>query len=71
MADAINRIVPSSVALDRASRQGRERQRKKEKEAGAGTLPLEERAMADVNGDAEPEPKEGRKAKGNHLDVSA
>jgi hypothetical protein len=71
MADAINRIVPSSVALDRASGQGRERQRRKETEARGGTQPLDEQAMADINGDGGPAPKEINKDKGNHLDVSA
>lgn len=70
MADAVNRIVPSSVALDRASWQVRERQKRQGKEARSGAQPSDESAAADATGGVEPTPKEAKKDKGKHLDVS-
>lgn len=70
MADAVNRIVPSSVAPDRASWQGRERQTRKAKKPPNGTQPLDELAPVDAMGGAEPAPKESQKDKGKHLDIS-
>ena len=70
MADAVNRIVPSSVAPDRASWQGRERQKRKAKESPNGTQPLDELAPVDAMDGAESAPKESQKDKGKHLDIS-
>ena len=69
MADAVNRIVPSSVAPDRASWQGGERQKRKRKESPNGTQPLDELAPVDVMEGAESAPKESQN-KGKHLDIS-
>jgi hypothetical protein len=70
MADAVNRIVPSSVALDRASWQGRERQKRKAKEPANSTQPLDELAPVDAMDGAESAPKESQKDKGKYLDIS-
>lgn len=70
MADALNRIVPSSVAVDRASWQGRKRQKRKAKEPAHGTQPLDKLAPVDAMGSAEPAPKENQKDKGENLDIS-
>jgi hypothetical protein len=70
MPDAVNRVVPSSVAPNRASWQGRERQKRKEKEPHSGSQPLDELAVVDANGDAEPVRKESKKDNGKHLDIS-
>jgi len=70
MADAVNRVVPSSVAPDRASWQSRERQNRKEKEPRSGSQPLDESAVVDANANAEPVRKESKKDKGKHLDIS-
>jgi len=71
MADAINRIVPSSVAVDRASWQEKQRQNRKGKGSRAGAQPLDELAGADSNSGAEPAPSENKQDKGKHLDISA
>jgi hypothetical protein len=70
MADIVNRIVPSSVALDRASWQGRERKRKGEKSSLAESVPSEEPATAQATDGAESAPKDPKTDKGKHLDVS-
>jgi hypothetical protein len=70
MADAVNRIVPSSVGLDRASWQGQERQRKKEKDSHAAPLRIDNRVAPDAKADGDPAPAEKGKEKGNLLDVS-
>ena len=70
MADAVNRIVPSSVALDRASWQARKRQRKREKEGGAQSLQPDGPVTTGTSGSAEPAPKDSKFDKGKHLDVS-
>lgn len=70
MADAVNRVVPSSVAPDRASWQGRERQKRKEKEPRSGAQPLDDSAVVNAKGDAEAGQKENRKDKGKHLDIT-
>lgn len=70
MADAVNRIVPSSVAPDRASWQGRERQKRKAKEPANSTQPLDKLAPVDAMGGAEPAPKESQKDKGENVDIS-
>jgi len=70
MADAVNRIVPSSVAPDRASWQGRERQKRKAKESPNGAQPLDELVPVNAIGGAEPAPTESQKDKGKHLDIS-
>ena len=70
MADAINRIVPSSVAVDRASWQEKERQNRKGKETRAGAHRLNDFAAADSNSVAEPAPNESKPGKGKHLDIS-
>jgi hypothetical protein len=70
MADAVNRIVPSSVAPDRASWQGRERQKRKAKDPPNGTQPLDELAPVDAMDGAEPASKDSQKDKGKHLDIS-
>ena len=70
MADVVNRIVPSSVAPDRASWQGGERQKRKRKEPANGTQSLDELAPVDAMEGAESAPKESQKDKGKHLDIS-
>lgn len=70
MADAVNRIVPSSVAPDRASWQGRERQKRKAKESPNGAQPLDELVPVDAMDGAEPAPKESQEDKGKHLDIN-
>lgn len=69
MADIVNRIVPSSVALDRASWDGTGQQRKKGKQSGAETLPPENPFTRQATAGAEPAPKDHTE-KGKHLDVS-
>jgi hypothetical protein len=71
MADVVTRIVPSSVALDRASWQGRGRQRKRDKESGAESLPPDEPVTKQVTGGAEPASEDRKTEKGKHLDISA
>lgn len=70
MADVVNRIVPSPVALDRASWEARKRQRKREKQGGAEGLPPDERVTTGTSGSAEPALKDSKFDKGKHLDVS-
>jgi hypothetical protein len=70
MADAVNRIVPSSVGLDRASWHGQERQRKKEKKSRASSLRVDDRAAPDPTADGDPDPPGRGKEKGKFLDVT-
>ena len=71
MADAINRIVPSSVAVDRASWKEKERQKRRGNETRAGAQPLVESAEAGSNSGAVAAPSESEQDKGKHLDISA
>jgi len=70
MADAVNRILPPSVALARASWKGRERQKRREEEARAGTPPVHEPDAKDAPAGAEAKLAQVSKDKGKHLDVS-
>jgi hypothetical protein len=69
MADVVNRIVPSSVALDHASWRGREKQRNGQKENRATTLGDESVATREVSG-GEAAPKDPEPETGRHVDVS-
>jgi len=71
MAGAVNRIVSSSIASERAAWQEKEPRRKRERETRAGRMPPDERAVADTIGGTEPVAKEPVAQKGKHLDVSA
>jgi hypothetical protein len=68
MADAINRIVPPSVSIDRAPQLGRERQRKSDDEKH----PRKPGSPAPGN-TAPPAaaPVDGEQDKGKNLDISA
>ncbi|MGH7931515.1 MAG: hypothetical protein ACREQV_27420 [Candidatus Binatia bacterium] len=70
MADSVNRIVPSSVALDRVSWRGKGRQRKRENNNRTGSLPSDEPVAPAVTGAAEPELNDPHTDKGKNLDVS-
>jgi hypothetical protein len=70
MAGAVNRIVPSSIASERASWQEKAPRRKRERETRAGRMPPDEQAVADAIGGTEPALKEPITQKGKHLDVS-
>jgi hypothetical protein len=70
MADAVNRIVSSSIGLDRASWRGQERQRKREKESRATPSRIDDRVAPDVKADGDPAPAQKGKEKGKFLDVS-
>jgi hypothetical protein len=71
MADAINRIVPSSVAVDRASWKEKERQKRQGNESRAGAQLLVESAEANPSTGASEAPGESEEGKGIHLDISA
>jgi hypothetical protein len=70
MADAINRIVPSSVAVDRASWREKERQKRQGNETRASAQPLVESAEAGSNSSAIA-PSGSEQDKGKHLDINA
>ena len=72
MADAVNRIVPPSVSLERASGLGRERERRNpndKQQAQAAIAPATPDAKADEQ-DVLTEP-ERDKTKGKNLDINA
>jgi hypothetical protein len=70
MADAINRIVPSSVAVDRGSWQEKERQKRQNNKPRPVDQPLDVASEEGSNGSAAPVPGGNKKDKGKNLDIS-
>ena len=71
MPDAINRLVSSSVFLNRPFWYGKERQRQREKENGGETLALrDEPFMTQASDGNEPVAADQKSGKGRHLDIS-
>ena len=71
MADFINRIVPSSVNLNRSSwRRRREKDKQEGKDDRTGNLPSYDPVGPAVKGVAEPEFSESDTEKGKNLDVN-
>ena len=73
MADAINRIVPPSVSLDRATQTGREGKGKDNSDARRKrrNKPIETAKPEDQKTDDDLTVAEAEKTKGKKLDVSA
>jgi hypothetical protein len=70
MADIVNRVVSSSVALDRSFWRGREQRRKGEKENRAEGLASEEPVTTPETIAGGTAPENAETNKGKHLDVS-
>jgi hypothetical protein len=71
MADSITRIVPSSVGVERVSRQEKEPQKRKRKELPSRPATTDQSAEADVKIGPEQPSTEDSTDKGKHLDIKA
>jgi hypothetical protein len=70
MADAINRIVPTSVAVERSGWKEKEGEKGKHKE-GSARAQAAGKTAGDSTSPAEPSLETNPEDKGKHLDISA